>query len=97
MTRYIKTGRQAYKAIMANTFLNEKTGAFEQINESPWFFKVRRGKPGYFLKMTDKFQQMPETCFRATVARSQSYNLKGVEIQIENFCKKNIGYMEVNQ
>jgi len=63
MTRYIKTGRQAYKAIMANTFLNEKTGAFEQINESPWFLKVRRGKPGYFLKMTDKFQQMPETCF----------------------------------
>ena len=95
MAHYVKSGRHAYKAIMAPTFLDKNTGAFEQINESPWFLKVRKGTPSYFLKMDDKFQQMPEACFRATAARSATFNLEGVEDQIENFCKKNIGHMEV--
>jgi len=88
MAHYVKSGRHAYKAIMAPTFLDKNTGAFEQINESPWFLKVRKGTPSYFLKMDDKFQQMPEACFRATAARSATFNLAGVEDQIENFCKK---------
>ena len=95
---YVKNIRQrSCKSIMNTTFLDKTTGAFEQINETPWFLKVRNGTPGYFLKMDDKFQQMPEACFRATVARSATFNLEGVEGQIENFCKKNIGHMEVNQ
>ena len=95
--QYVKSKRSKHKAIMANTFLDKNTGAYEQINESPWYLKVRDGVPGYFLKMDDKFQQMPEPCFRATAARSATFNLAGVEDQIENFCKKNIGHMEVNQ
>ena len=95
---YVKTGRQrSCKSIMNTTFLDKTTGAYERINETPWYLKVRDGTPGYFLKMDDKFQQMPEACFRATAARSATFNLAGVEDQIENFCKNNIGHMEVNQ
>ena len=93
--QYVKSARSRHKAIMANTFLDKNTGAYEQINKSPWYLKVRDGVPGYFLKMDDKFQQMPENCFRATAARSATFNFNGVEDQIENFCKKNIGHMEV--
>ena len=32
--QYVKSKRSKHKAIMANTFLDKNTGAFEQINES---------------------------------------------------------------
>ena len=68
---YVKIGRQrSCKAMMNTAFLDKTTGAFEQINKTPWYLKIRNGTPGYFLKMDDKFQQMPENCFRATAARS---------------------------
>ena len=95
---YVRTGvRNSYSSMPTNAFLDEKTGNFKQLNKSPWFLKMKDGKPGYYLKMELKFQQMPEACFRATAARSATFNLAGVEDQIENFCKKNIGHMEVNQ
>jgi len=95
---YVKSGRQrSCKSMINTTFLDKTTGAYEQINKTPWYLKISNGRPGYFLKMDDKFQQMPEACFRATAARSQTFNLEGVEVQIENFCKNNIGHMEVNQ
>ena len=82
--QYVKSTRSKHKAIMANTFLDKNTGAYEQINESPWYLKVRDGVPGYFLKMDDKFQQMPEPCFRATAARSATFNLDGVATNIDS-------------
>ena len=93
--QYVKSKRSKHKAIMANTFLYKNTGAYEQINESPWYLKVRDGVPGYFLKMDDKFQQMPEDCFKATAARTSTYDLSDVEAQIENFFANNVGYAEV--
>ena len=93
---YVKTRKQrSCKAIMNTSFLDQTTGAYERINETPWYLKISNARPGYFLKMDDKFQQMPENCFRATAARSATFNFDGVENQIENFCKKNIGHMEV--
>ena len=80
---------------MSSSFLDRKTGDFKQLNETPWFLKMKNGKPGYFLKMETKFQEMPEDCFKATQARSATYDLKDVEAQIENFFSENLGYMEV--
>jgi len=88
-------GRKSYSSMMSSTFLDRKSGDFKQLNQSPWFLKMKNGTPGYFLKMEQKFQQMPEDCFKATQARSSTFNLKDVEAQIENFFAKNLGYMEV--
>jgi len=87
--------RNSYNTMMQDKFLNKETGAYEQINQSPWFLKMREGKPTYYLKMDDKYQAMPEKCFHATAERSRTFNLKGVEVQIENFFKDNLGYLEV--
>ena len=80
---------------MTPTFLDPKTGNFKQLNQSPWFLKMKNGTPGYFLKMEQKFQQMPEDCFKATAARSATFDLKNVEAQIEDFFADNLGFMEV--
>jgi hypothetical protein len=45
--------------------------------------------------MDDKYQAMPEKCFHATAARSSTFDLANVELQIENFFKNNLGYLEV--
>ena len=58
---------------------------------------MKNGRPGYFLKMDDKFQQMPEDCFKATAARSATFDLSNVETQIEDFFAENLGYMEIKK
>ena len=98
MSNYVKSGvrgRKSYSSMMTPTFLDPKTGNFKQLNKSPWFLKMKNGKPGYFLKMEQKFQQMPEDCFKATAARSATFNLKNVEGEIEDFFADNLGFMEV--
>ena len=99
MSNYVKSGmkrgRKSYSSMMSNAFLDRKTGDFKQLNQSPWFLKMKNGIPGYFLKMDDKFQQMPEDCFKATAARTSTYDLSDVEAQIENFFANNVGYAEV--
>ena len=93
---YVRTGvRNSYSSMTTNSFLNEKTGNFKQLNKSPWFLKMKDGKPGYYLKMELKFQQMPEDCFKATAAKSTTLGLKDAEGQIENFYADNLGYLEV--
>jgi hypothetical protein len=93
---YVRTRvRNSYSSMMANSFLNEKTGNFKQLNKSPWFLKMKDGKPGYYLKMDNKFQQMPEACFKATTARSSTLSLKDAEGQIEDFYADNLGFLEV--
>ena len=98
MRNYVKSGvrgRESYSSMMSSTFLDRKTGDFKQLNQSPWFLKMKNGTPGYFLKMDDKFQQMPEDCFKATAERTSTYDLSDVEVQIENFFSDNVGYAEV--
>ena len=98
MSNYVKSGvrgRKSYSSMMSSTFLDRKTGDFKQLNQSPWFLKMKNGTPGYFLKMEQKFQQMPEDCFKATAARSATFDLKNVETQIEDFFSDNVGYAEV--
>jgi len=99
MSNYVKSGtrrgRKSYSSMMTPTFLDPKTGNFKQLNQSPWFLKMKNGTPGYFLKMEQKFQQMPEDCFKATAARSATFDLKNVETQIEDFFSDNVGYAEV--
>ena len=99
MSNYVKSGmkrgRKSYSSMMTSAFLDRKTGEFNQLNQSPWFLKMKNGTPGYFLKMDDKFQQMPEDCFQATAARTSTYDLSDVEAQIENFFSDNVGYAEV--
>ena len=93
---YVRTRvRNSYSSMMANSFLNEKTGNFKQLNKSPWFLKMKDGKPGYYLKMELKFQQMPEACFKATAARSTTLSLKDADGQIEDFYADNLGFMEI--
>ena len=97
MSNYVKSRiRNSYSSMMNSTFLDPKTGNFKQLNQSPWFLKMKNGRPGYFLKMDDKFQQMPEDCFKATAARSATFNLKDVEGEIEDFFADNLGFMEVS-
>ena len=98
MSNYVKSGvrgRKSYSSMMSSAFLDRKTGDFKQLNQSPWFLKMKNGTPGYFLKMEQKFQQMPEDCFKATAARSATFDLKNVETQIEDFFSDNVGYAEV--
>ena len=96
MSNYVKSGvRNSYSSMMSSTFLDKKTGEFKQLKQTPWFLKMKNGKPGYFLKMEQKFQQMPEDCFRATAARTATYDLSDVEKQIEKFFSDNVGYAEV--
>ena len=99
MSNYVKSGmkrgRKSYSSMMSSAFLDRKTGDFKQLNQSPWFLKMKNGTPGYFLKMDDKFQQMPDDCFKATAARTSTYDLSDVEAQIENFFANNVGYAEV--
>ena len=98
MSNYVKSGvRNSYSSMMSSSFLDRKTGDFKQLNQSPWFLKMKNGKPGYFLKMEQKFQQMPEDCFKATAARSATFDLKNVETQIEDFFAENLGYMEIKK
>jgi len=87
--------RSSYNTMMQDKFLDKKTGAYEQLKNSPWYLKMREGKPTYYLKMDDKYQAMPEKCFHATAARSSTFDLANVELQIENFFKNNLGYLEV--
>ena len=56
MTHYVKNkvqsgvkGRKSYSSMMTPTFLDPKTGNFKQLNQSPWFLKMKNGKPGYLL------------------------------------------------
>ena len=99
MSNYVKSGmkrgRKSYSSMMTSAFLDRKTGDFKQLNQSPWFLKMKNGTPSYFLKMEQKFQQMPEDCFKATAARSSTFGLKDVEAQIEDFFAENLGFMEV--
>ena len=98
MSNYVKSGvrgRKSYSSMMSSAFLDRKTGDFKQLNQSPWFLKMKNGTPGYFLKMETKFQQMPDDCFKATAARTSTYDLSDVEAQIENFFSDNVGYAEV--
>ena len=99
MSNYVKSGmkrgRKSYSSMMTSAFLDRKTGDFKQLNQSPWFLKMKNGIPGYFLKMEQKFQQMPEDCFKATASRSTTLGLKNVEGQIEDFFAENLGFMEV--
>ena len=95
MSHYVKNkvqsgikGRKSYSSMMTPTFLDPKTGNFKQLNQSPWFLKMKNGTPGYFLKMEQKFQQMPEECFKATAARSKQYDFSGVQKQIDSFIKE---------
>ena len=98
MSNYVKSGvRNSYSSMMSSTFLDKKTGEFKQLKQTPWFLKMKNGKPGYFLKMEQKFQQMPEDCFKATAARSATFDLKNVETQIEDFFAENLGYMEIKK
>ena len=99
MSNYVKSGmkrgRKSYSSMMTSAFLDRKTGDFKQLNQSPWFLKMKNGTPGYFLKMDDKFQQMPDDCFKATAERTSTYDLSDVEAQIEDFFADNLGFMEV--
>ena len=36
-------GRKSYSSMMSPTFLNPKTGNFKQLNQSPWFLKMKNG------------------------------------------------------
>ena len=96
MSNYVKSGiRNSYSSMMSSKFLDKATGEFKQLKQTPWFLKMKNGRPGYFLKMDDKFQQMPDDCFKATAERTSTYDLSDVEAQIENFFSDNVGYAEV--
>ena len=98
MSNYVKSGiRNSYSSMMSSKFLDKATGEFKQLNHTPWFLKMKNGRPGYFLKMDNKFQQMPEDCFKATAARSATFDLSNVETQIEDFFAENLGYMEIKK
>ena len=98
MSNYVKSGiRNSYSSMMSSKFLDKATGEFKQLKQPPWFLKMKNGRPGYFLKMDDKFQQMPEDCFKATAARSATFDLSNVETQIEDFFAENLGYMEIKK
>ncbi len=98
MSNYVKSGiRNSYSSMMSSKFLDKATGEFKHLKKTPWFLKMKNGRPGYFLKMDDKFQQMPEDCFKATAARSATFDLSNVETQIEDFFAENLGYMEIKK
>ena len=78
--------RDAYNSLAPNQFLNEKTGAFKQLNNSPWFIKRKPdGKVGYYLNMESKFQQMPDACFKATTEGSKTLDVNVIRADVKKF------------
>jgi|TARA_R100000656_G_scaffold42068_1_gene34948 hypothetical protein len=88
MTRPYNKNRRRCRSIPINNFFDPTTGKFIRLNETPWHLKNVEGQPGYFLKMDMKMQELPEAAFKATAARSKTYDFSDVQKQIDSFLKE---------
>ena len=47
MSNYVKSGiRNSYSSMMSSKFLDKTTGEFKQLKQTPWFLKMKNGRPG---------------------------------------------------
>tara|TARA_R100001369_G_scaffold87105_1_gene122235 strand:+ start:7370 stop:7633 length:264 start_codon:yes stop_codon:yes gene_type:complete len=82
--------RNSYYSMSKNNFLDLKTGPYERLDNTAWYLKKNTdGKIGYFLNMSSKYQQMPNSCFEATALKTPNLNIPAVQAQIKNFMEKN--------
>ena len=80
--------RESYISYDQETFLNQKTGAVQRLDNTAWYLKKKitnDGEVGFFLNMHTKFQQMPNTCFAATAERTPELNVPAIKTQIKQF------------
>ena len=89
MTRqYNKKYRTRCRSYPVNKFFDPTTGKFCKLDKTPWHLKNVEGKPGYFLQMDMTMQELPEAAFKATAARSKTYDFSNVQKQIDSFTKE---------
>ena len=82
--------RESYLSMSKDTFLNEATGPYLRLDSTAWYLKkFKNKKVGFFLNMSSKYQQMPNSCFEATAAKIPDLNIPIVQEQIKNFMEKN--------
>jgi len=84
--------RESYISYDKETFLNEKTGPVQRLDNTAWYLKKKmtnNKEVGYFLNMHTKFQQMPDTCFAATAERTPELNVPAIKTQIAKFMEEN--------
>ena len=80
--------RESYISYDKETFLNEKTGPVQRLDNTAWYLKKKmtnNGEVGYFLNMHTKFQEMPNACFAATAERTPELNMPEIKTQIAKF------------
>ena len=80
--------RECYISYDKETFLNEKTGPVQRLDNTAWYLKKKmtnNGEVGYFLNMHTKFQEMPNACFAATAERTPELNVPAIKTQIAKF------------
>jgi|TARA_Y100000034_G_scaffold1847_1_gene2355 hypothetical protein len=85
--RYTKN-RTRCRSYPVSKFFDPTTGAFCRLDNTPWHLKNVEGKPGYFLQMDMTMQELPEAAFKATAARSKTYDFSNVQKQIDSFMKE---------
>ena len=56
-----------------------------RINDTNWYLKFEKNKPGFFLNAENLYKQMPPKCFFATAEKSTTFNMKGYQIQCEQY------------
>ena len=57
----------------------------QRINDTNWYLKFENNKPGFFLNAEKIYKQMPPQCFFATAEKSTTFNMKGYQIQCEQY------------
>jgi len=80
--------RESYISYDKETFLNEKTGPVQRLDNTAWYLKKKmtnNNEVGYFLNMHTKFQEMPNACFAATAERTPELNMPEIKTQIAKF------------
>ena len=80
--------RESYISYDKETFLNEKTGPVQRLDNTAWYLKKKmtnNKEVGYFLNMHTKFQEMPNACFAATAERTPELNMPEIKTQIAKF------------
>ena len=78
--------RESYCSMSKDTFLNNKTGPYQRLDNSSWWIKEKPdGSVGYYVDMHTKFQQLPDACFKATCESSKMLDVNLIKSDVKQF------------
>ena len=84
--------RESYCSMSKDTFLNNKTGPYQRLDNSSWWIKKKPdGSVGYYVDMHSKFQQLPNACFKATSESSKILDVELIKADVKKFMEATNG------